>query len=373
MTIGILGGGQLARMLALAALPLGLRCRMLDPSADAVGGHAGELVVGAYDDEAALRRLADGAAVVTFEFENVPARAAAWLQGHVPVAPHPDVLAVSQDRLTEKALFERLGLRAAPHRPADTLDELRAAVRELGAPCVVKTRRLGYDGKGQQVLRPGEDLAQRIEAVFAALARPGRADLIVEAFVPFERELSVLAVRGRDGATATWPVVENEHRGGILRRTRAPAPDLAPAIDRAARAFAERLLAELGYTGVLAVELFLCGDELIGNEMAPRVHNSGHWTIEGSVCSQFENHVRAVAGLPLGDTAMTGGCAATMLNLIGRMPDRAALLRIPGARLHDYGKAPRAGRKLGHVTCLGPTRQEADALAARVAALLPPE
>ncbi len=369
MKLGILGGGQLARMLALAGLPLGIRCKFLDPSPDAVAGHCGELLVGAYDDPAMLARLADGVDAVTFEFENVPAAATEWLLQHVPVAPTPRALAVGQDRLAEKTLFAELGFAVPKFAPADSLDELRAAVAAVGQPCIVKTRRLGYDGKGQYRLRAG-DGDDAVAAAFTGLHQPGQGGLIVEGFVPFDRELSVLAVRGRNGEVATYPLVENVHDGGILRRSRAPAPDVPDAVQQAAERFVTRLLTHLDYVGVLAVELFLVEDRLLANEMAPRVHNSGHWTIEGSVCSQFENHLRAVLGLPLGSTAMAGGGHATMRNVIGAMPTRSSLLQIAGVHLHDYGKAPRAGRKLGHVTIVGPIRDAVDSAAAQAARLL---
>ncbi len=373
MRLGILGGGQLARMLALAGLPLGVRCKVLDPAPDAVAGHAAELVVGAYDDPAALARLAAGVDAVTFEFENVPARAVEWLQQHVRVAPAPRALAVGQDRLAEKTLFTRLGFGVPAFRAADTGPELGDAIAAVGAPCVVKTRRLGYDGKGQARVRAGEAPAAAAARVLGEL-RPGlpagaAADLIVEAFVPFDRELSVLAVRGRDGRTEVYPLVENVHEGGILRQSRAPAPHVPAGVREAAERFVQALLLELDYVGVLAVELFLCGDRLLANELAPRVHNSGHWTIEGAECSQFENHVRAVLGLPLGSTAMAGGGEATMRNLIGAMPARDAVLALPGVHLHDYGKLPREGRKLGHATVVGNDRARIDALAAAVARL----
>jgi 5-(carboxyamino)imidazole ribonucleotide synthase len=368
MRIGILGGGQLARMLALAGLPLGLRCRCLDPSPDAVAGHVGELIVGAYDDPAALARLADGVQIVTFEFENVPAAAARWLLEHVEVAPSPQALEIGQDRAREKELFGALGIGVPAWRPAATPAELHAAVAAVGAPCVVKTRRLGYDGRGQVRLQPGPDLRAAIDAAWRDLAGQGTG-LVVEAFVPFDRELSVLAARSRTGEVAVWPLVENRHDGGILRLSRAPAPDVPPAVQRDAEELIRAVLARLDYVGVLAIELFLCGERLLANEMAPRVHNSGHWTIEGSVCSQFENHLRAVLGLPLGDTAMAGGGQAAMVNLIGGLPTRRALLGERGVRLHAYGKASRPGRKLGHATIVGRDRREVDALAARIAAL----
>ena len=373
MIVGILGGGQLARMLALAGTPLGLRFRCLDPSPDAVAGHVAELVVGPYDDPAALQRLVDGVDVVTFEFENVPARAAEWLQHHAGVAPTPAALAIGQDRLLEKRLFQSLGMGVPRFAPADTLEELREAVAAVGVPCVVKTRRLGYDGKGQVRIRPGPDVDLAVRAAHAELTAGGayRDGLVVEAFVPFQRELSVVAVRGRDGSFATWPIVENEHRNGILHRSRAPAPHLDPSLEQQAVTFGRRLLDHLGYVGVLAVELFEVDGKLLANEMAPRVHNSGHWTIEGSVCSQFENHLRAVCGMPLGSTAMVGGQCATMVNLVGSMPERSQLLGMDGVHVHAYGKSARAGRKLGHATVVAPTRNEADAAAESVAALAP--
>ena len=367
--IGILGGGQLARMLALAGTPLGLRFRCLDPQPDAVAGHVAELVVGDYDDPKALAQLADGARLVTFEFENVPSSAAQWLLDHVEVAPSPQALAVGQDRANEKALFESVGMAVPAYRLAATREELHQAVAEVGAPCVVKTRRLGYDGKGQARLRPGPGLSADIDAAFDALRPAQSGGLIVEAFVPFEREVSVLCARSRTGEVAVYPLVENEHQDGILRRSRAPAPGLDPRLGEQAREFAAALLHKLGYHGVLAVEMFVHGGRLLANEMAPRVHNSGHWTIEGSECSQFENHLRAILGLPLGSTAMTAGGAATMVNLIGEMPSRRELLAIPGLHAHAYGKAARKGRKVGHATAVAASREAADAVAAKALAL----
>jgi 5-(carboxyamino)imidazole ribonucleotide synthase len=318
--VGCIGGGQLGRMLGLAGIPLGLRFRFLDPAPDACAGQVGELVVGGYEDGDALRRLATGADAVTFEFENVPVAAAEA----VGATPGPAALREGQDRLREKELFRRLGIPTARF----------GTLAETGLPALVKTRRLGYDGKGQR----------RVEA----LQELG-GDELAEEVVPFDRELSVIAVRSRDGETRFWPVAENVHRGGILFVSHAPAPD-AP--QRAAEAIARRLLEELGYVGVLAVELFQVGDDLLANEFAPRVHNTGHWTIDGAVTSQFENHVRAVVGLPLGDTTPRG--RASMVNLVGGLPSLEELTRLPGARVHLYGKEPRPGRKLGHVTVVDP-------------------
>ncbi|HXF98888.1 MAG TPA: 5-(carboxyamino)imidazole ribonucleotide synthase [Gaiellaceae bacterium] len=314
--VACLGGGQLGRMLALAAAPLGVRFRFLDPAPDACAGGVGELLVGAFDDPALLDRLAEGAAAVTYEFENVPVEAARRL-GALPDAR---ALAAGQDRLAEKRLFRRLGI------PTPRFGTLA----ETGLPALVKTRRLGYDGKGQRLLEAPAAIGE---------------DELAEEVVRFERELAVLAVRGAAGETAFYPLVENEHRGGILAVSRAPA-ERAPQAE--AEAFARRLLDELGYVGVLALELFEAGGRLLANELAPRVHNSGHWTIEGALTSQFENHVRAILGLPLGATAARG--RSVMVNLVGSLPPLERLLAVPGAHVHLYGKTPRPGRKLGHVT-----------------------
>jgi len=366
MITAVLGGGQLARMLALAGAPLGLRTRVLDPSPDAVAGHVAELITAPYGDEAALKRLAEGADVCTFEFENVPVAATEWLTEHANVRPHPRALAVGQDRLEEKTLFQRLGIGVADFRPASTREELHQAVQAVGAPCIVKTRRLGYDGRGQVRLQPGDGLTAAIDAAWNELSEGYDQGLIVEGMVPFDRELSVLAVRSTTGEVVCYPLVENEHAGGILRRSRAPAPNLSDDVQANANDFAATLLGELDYVGVLAVELFDVGGKLLANEMAPRVHNSGHWTIEGSDCSQFENHMRAVHGMPLGSTAMRQGGHATMINLIGEMPASTHVLSLPGVHLHDYGKSPRANRKLGHATVVGQDRAAVDALANRI-------
>jgi 5-(carboxyamino)imidazole ribonucleotide synthase len=328
-------------MLARAGDPLGLRCRFLDPSPEAPAGRAGELIVGAYDDPASLDRLADGAAVVTYEFENVPVSSAERLAGRTRVFPPPRALEVSQDRVAEKRFLESVGVPVPPWRPVGSLAELARAVADLGCPAVLKTRRFGYDGKGQYLIETPRDVER-------AWAQLGAAPLVLESFVRFDRELSVLAVRGRDGATACYPLVENLHRGGILRRSLAPVEGIPPALQARAEDHAGRVLETLDYVGMLAIELFQVGDRLLANEMAPRVHNSGHWTIEGAQTSQFENHLRSICGLPLGDVVARGYSA--MVNLIGKEPDPAAVLAVPGAHLHRYGKAPRPGRKVGHVT-----------------------
>ena len=329
--VGVIGGGQLGRMLGLAGIPLGLRFRFLDPSADAPAQEVGTLHVGAYDDRDRLRRLAKHATVVTYEFENVPVEAVEQLAETVPVWPPPAALAVAQDRLEEKRLFRRLGIETA------AIDD-----EVTRFPALLKTRRLGYDGKGQE----------RVET----RPVPG-TDALLEELVPFERELSMLAVRGTTGETAFYPLVENVHENGILRLSRAPArPELQPEAER----IAALLLDELGYVGVLAVELFEVEGRLLANELAPRVHNSGHWTIEGAETSQFENHLRAILGLPLGSTAARG--EAAMVNLIGTMPAAADVLAVAGTHLHDYGKEPRPDRKLGHVTIVDPAAGQIEEL-----------
>jgi 5-(carboxyamino)imidazole ribonucleotide synthase len=316
--VGVIGGGQLGLLLGQAAERMDVECRFLDPAADACAGDVGELVVGAYDDPDALRRLAAGADVVTYEFENVPLDAALL----VDAVPGVRALEEGQDRLREKELFRRLGIPTARFGGLD----------ETGVPAIVKSRRLGYDGKGQRrVAAPG----------------PIGDDELAEELLQFDRELSIVAVRGRNGDTRFWPVTENLHRGGILRVSRVPALG-APQVE--AEAIATRLLDELGYVGVLAVELFDVGGTLVANEFAPRVHNSGHWTIDGARTSQFENHLRAILGLGLGATDAVG--AAVMVNLIGGIPSADQLAAIPGLRVHLYGKEPRPGRKVGHLTLI---------------------
>lgn len=328
-------------MLGLAALPLGERCTFLDPSPDAGAGHVGRLLTGAYDDPVMLEELARLACVVTYEFENVPAAAATKLASMVPTYPPPAALEAAQDRLNEKRLFARAGLATAPYVPASTEEELGAAVEELGVPVLAKTRREGYDGKGQLVIRDGRDVARTWETLAGA-------PLLVEGVVAFERELSILGVRGLSGEVSFYPLTENHHRKGILRHSTAPAPGLTPQLVHAAETGARSVMEELDYVGVIAIELFEKDGALVTNELAPRVHNSGHWTIEGAETSQFENHVRAILGLPLGSTAARGQSA--MVNLIGALPDRAEVLAVAGSHLHLYGKSARPGRKVGHVT-----------------------
>jgi 5-(carboxyamino)imidazole ribonucleotide synthase len=347
-TIGILGGGQLARMLALAGARLGLKSHVFspvadDPAFDVCAAHT----KADFLDEAALAAFAESVDVVTYEFENVPARTAEVLEAHRPVRPNPKVLALTQDRLVEKQFVRGLGVATADFADVGDAGALARAVAQLGRPSILKTRRFGYDGKGQTQIREGADLA----AAFASL---GGAPCILEGFVPFAKEISVVAARGLDGEFRAWDVCENVHEHHILAVTTAPAaisPETAQAAIDMARAIADAA----DYVGVIAVEMFLVDDEngerLVVNEIAPRVHNSGHWTLDGAVTSQFEQHMRAVAGMPLGST-IRHGRRVVMRNLIGADADTwAELLAEDGACLHLYGKAEtRAGRKMGHVT-----------------------
>jgi 5-(carboxyamino)imidazole ribonucleotide synthase len=357
MRVGILGGGQLGRMLALAGYPLGLRFRTLDLSSEAVAGHLTELMVADFNDTDALKRFARGLDLVTYEFENVPVDSARFLNRRVPVLPPPEALEAAQDRVSEKSCFARLGIPTPPFIAVDTWDDLKEALNEIGLPAVLKTRRFGYDGKGQFVLRKTEDVSLAWQSLSGV-------PLILEGFVPFEREVSILAVRGRSGETAFYPLVENHHSEGILRLSLCPAPGASSELQREAEVYAKRALEALNYVGMLAIEFFEHDGHLIANEMAPRVHNSGHWTIEGAETSQFENHLRAVTGMPLGSTAPVGYSA--MVNLIGTIPDSRAALAMPDTHLHLYGKAPRPNRKLGHITIRARDEESLNARLAQV-------
>jgi 5-(carboxyamino)imidazole ribonucleotide synthase len=350
VTIGILGGGQLGYMLALAGYPLGLHFRFLDPSPEAPVGRIASRITAAFTDKAALAKFAGGLELVTYEFENVPVESARFLAERVLVFPPPVALEVAQDRLQEKGLFQRLGIPTTEFAEVAHRDAFEDALHKIGFPSILKTCRMGYDGKGQWILRTPDDAGRAKKEVPEHHAAKGgeRAPFILERFVPFTRELSVLAVRGRTGETAVYPLVENHHREGILRLSIAPAPHIDPAIQRTAEKAAHKILQELKYVGVLAIEFFEHEGRLLANEMAPRVHNSGHWTIEGAITSQFENHLRGVMGLPLGATNALGHSA--MLNLIGDVPEPGDVLSIRDAHLHLYGKSPRTGRKLGHLT-----------------------
>lgn len=344
MRVGVLGGGQLGRMIALAGYQLGVRFRHLGSPQDTSAGEVAEQVTAAYEDTDALIRFADGLDVVTYESENVPLDAARVLAEFVQIQPSITALEAAQDRLNEKVVFAQLGIPTAPYAQVDGQDQLESAAARIGYPSVLKTRRMGYDGKGQFVLRRSEELQ-------LAWDRLGGQPLILEGLVPFDRELSILAVRGRSGETLFYPLIENRHADGILRASYAPAPDLHADLQSIAEDYAMRTLDALDYVGVLAIELFQVGGQLIANEMAPRVHNSGHLTIEGAETSQFENHVRAILGYPLGSTKLIGH--SVMVNLIGLIPPIANVLAHADAHLHLYGKAPRPGRKLGHITIRG--------------------
>lgn len=341
MKVGIIGAGQLGRMLALAGYPLGLEFEMLDPNPRACGGQVAPLTVAAFDDREALAALASRVDLVTFEFENVPVAAMEFLAGQVEVFPRPPVLETAQDRLREKECFRQLAIPTPDYRPVESRAELEAAVTELGLPAVLKTRRFGYDGKGQFILRQPGDL----EPAWAAL---GGAPLILEAFVPFGREVSLVAARSRAGGMVFYPLAENIHRDGILRLSQACSADPMQAL---AEEYTRRVLEHFAYVGVMAFEFFQVADGLVANEIAPRVHNSGHWTIEGSETSQFANHLRAILGWPLGSPELLGQVA--MLNFIGELPAVPALLSEPHLHVHAYGKSPAPGRKVGHATlCL---------------------
>ncbi len=352
-TIGILGGGQLARMLALAAARLGLKCHVYAPEPDSCAfGVVRRATLAEYDDEASLARFAEEVDVITYEFENVPADTAAFLASRKPVMPDPAVLATTQDRLTEKDFVAGLGIATAPYAGIATVSEIKAALDKVGLPAVLKTRRFGYDGKGQAKIGPKDDAARAWRSL-------GEAPCILEGFVNFTREVSVVAARSIDGKVVSYDVTENEHRDHILKFSRVPAK-VSAALAKEARRIAQTIAEALSYVGVLGVELFVVkhgkSESLLVNEVAPRVHNSGHWTIDGASVSQFEQHIRAVAGWPLGKPVRRG--TIEMVNLIGAEIDGyAQWLEMPNAYLHVYGKpGARPGRKMGHVTKVTPEK-----------------
>ncbi|HVY66703.1 MAG TPA: 5-(carboxyamino)imidazole ribonucleotide synthase [Gammaproteobacteria bacterium] len=342
--VGIVGAGQLGRMLALAGYPLGIDCTVLDRSADAPGAQVAPFVQGALDDPEALAKLAAAVDVVTLEIENVEVAPLEALRRRIDVFPPPHAVAAAQDRLAEKTLFRSLGIPTAEFVAIDSAADAPSAAR-LGWPVVLKTRRMGYDGRGQRVV-------DSVEALAKAWRELGGVPSIAEAWVRFEREVSLIAAQGAAGQRAFYPLSENVHRDGILATT--VAPYLDPALQQQAETHLAAVMSKLDYRGVLTVEFFHTAQGLVANEMAPRVHNSGHWTIEGAETSQFENHLRAVLGWPLGDTRARGHAA--MLNLIGELPPREAVLATAGAHLHAYGKDPRPGRKVGHCTLVDSDR-----------------
>jgi 5-(carboxyamino)imidazole ribonucleotide synthase len=348
MMLGVLGGGQLGRMMALAAARLGVRTRCFDPDPDACAGDVCELHTAAWNDADAIARFATGCDAVTFEFENVPAQTLSNAMHASPVFPPLAALETGQDRLLEKQLFELAGLHVHAYESIERESDIDRALAKIGVPCVVKTRRGGYDGKGQCVLRSVDDAR-------GLWHRLGGVPLLMETFVPFERELSLIAVRSRAGEFAAYPLAQNRHERGMLRESIAPAPQVDAAIASEAQRHMHELMNRLSYVGVLAIEFFVAKQSgrtvLLANEMAPRVHNSGHWTMDAGITCQFENHVRAVLGLPLGDTTLRGNVA--MVNLIGNNPKRSEVLAINGARLHLYNKESRENRKIGHVNIAG--------------------
>jgi 5-(carboxyamino)imidazole ribonucleotide synthase len=349
MRIGILGAGQLGRMMALAGYPLGLQFTFFDRTRDTPGAQLAEIITGEFDDSTLLRKLAGQCDCLTFDWENVPVEPLRKLGCDTPVQPPLLALETGQDRLSEKQLFGQLGIPTAAYAAVDSLEDLGQAAGKLGFPCLLKTRRLGYDGKGQYLLRGEGDLVPAWESL-------GGTPLILEQFVHFDYEVSQIAARSTRGEAAYYPLARNVHKDGILHYSIAPWAD--PELAARAREYLERLMTHFSYAGILTVEFFVCGRKLIANEMAPRVHNSGHWTIEGAHTSQFENHLRAIVGLPLGDPSARGHSA--MVNLLGAMPALPSLLELQGAHVHDYGKSPRPLRKIGHCTLVRENAEDRD-------------
>ena len=338
MVIGILGAGQLARMLALAGKPLGLKFIFLDPTPESCAADLGKHLIGDYTDKALLTQLATESDIITYEFENVPVEIIDFLNQNTPVYPPAKALLIGQDRITEKTFLQDLGITTAPFAAVSNLVELQQAMTTIGYPAILKTRRLGYDGKGQVVLHSEQDLADAWEAI-------KNAPSVVEGFVPFDREISIIASRNVSGEVVYYPLSENIHHKGILRLAKNTQDD---PLQAQAESYINTILTALDYVGTIALELFAVGDKLIANEFAPRVHNSGHWTIEGSETSQFENHLRAIMDMPLGSTNSLG--YAAMQNFIGNVPASEKLLSLSQVHLHLYDKAARKGRKLAHAT-----------------------
>ncbi|WLQ15210.1 5-(carboxyamino)imidazole ribonucleotide synthase [Hahella aquimaris] len=356
--IGILGAGQLGRMMALAGMPLGFEFALYDTSGAPSAG-LGTIFSDPDNTQSELDRFLDFVDVVTYEFEHLPLDLAQNIAARKPLYPGVEALRVCQNREHEKALFTQLGIPTPKYRLANSPEELAEAARELGTPVVAKSITEGYDGKGQAVLKSAEEAEEAWNSI-------GHPRLIVESFVNFSREISIIAARSSSGETVTYPLAENIHHGGILRYTIAPAPRISAELAQKAAEYIEKLMAHLSYVGVLALELFETPDGLLANEMAPRVHNSGHWSMNGAHTGQFENHLRAVAGLPLGDTQPVG--VSCMINLIGRHADRESVLTLSDTHLHLYGKEERAGRKLGHINIVA---EDYKALIAKVEKCLP--
>ncbi len=352
--VGIIGGGQLAQMLAQSVKHLGVQCTVLDPNPACCARSTCEQIVGDYDDIESLKQLAAGSEVVTYEFENVSASAAV-IEDIAEIHPSTQALGVAQDRHLERSMFRELGIAIPRYEPVDGVESLEAALQSIGTPAILKARRLGYDGKGQVLINDPDHAPDALHTI-------GDVPAILDQFVAFERELSIVAARDTLGNIVFYPLAENVHRGGILRVSKAPARDVSDALVAQAQDAARKILEKFSYVGVLAVEFFQIGKgddaHLVANEIAPRVHNTGHWTIEGAQTSQFENHMRAVMGMELGSADPIGHSA--MVNIIGNEPRPGALDAMPEAFVHMYGKEPRAGRKIGHVTLNAPTLQELD-------------
>ncbi|WLF83260.1 5-(carboxyamino)imidazole ribonucleotide synthase [Moraxella sp. ZY210820] len=359
-TIGIFGGGQLGRMMAQSALPLNIQCTFFEQQKDCPSSALGKVY--SPQDENALQNFINSADVFSLEFENTPVQDVDVLTQQKTLYPPRQALATAQNRLAEKALFDELNIPVAPYRAVHSLDDLQSAVQQLGLPIVLKTATGGYDGKGQFVIREQQDINQAWQEL-----KPAGA-LIAEGFIKFNREVSIIAVRGQNGEVKTWDLAENHHHHGILSHSIVPAPQ-SEHLQPIAQDYISRLLNHLNYVGVLTLELFVTDDGLLANEIAPRVHNSGHWTIEGAVCSQFENHIRAVAGLPLGNTETVR--PNVMVNIIGQHPNSADVLVLNGAHLHLYNKNERQGRKLGHITLMPNDSQQLTDLCRQLANILP--
>lgn len=347
--LGIIGGGQLARMLVLQAAQLGIRCTVLDPKPDAGAGQLAPQIVANYDDMTALQQLLDQVDVLTYDFENVSVAALQQLAPGAQLAPGVEVLHAAQDRLREKQMFRQLGIAVGDFHAVNSRAELLQAIDHTGYPAVLKTRRLGYDGKGQVVLREAEDLER-------AWQQLGDHELILEAFIDYQFECSIIGVRNRAGQVRCYPLTVNHHQQGILRASRVGFTGLATALQQQAEAWLQQIAEQFHYVGVLTLELFVSDNGLLANEIAPRVHNSGHWSIDAADCSQFENHLRAVVDLPLGPTTVSA--EAMMINFIGHMPDPQCWLQVPGLHWHDYGKQPRDLRKVGHATLCAYDQQQ---------------
>lgn len=363
MTIGILGAGQLGRMLALAGIPLGMRFQFFDPAPAPPAAALGRHVRAAWTDQEALGDFIRDCDVITYEVEHVPLETLEWIAERATVAPGPASLRITRDRLVEKQFAASLDLPVAPYASVASADDLAAALAHTDAPAILKTRVGGYDGRGQVRI-------DRVEQAAEAWAALGGVEAVVERRVPFDRELALVSTRSRNGGVRLYPLIETHHRNGVLSRAVAPAPATSIDLHRQAEGICRRVLDALNHVGVMTIECFELDGRLLINELAPRVHNSGHWTIEGAETSQFENHVRAIAGLPLGETTHRG--VAGLVNLIGSTPPADHVLGFPGAHLHVYGKDPRPGRKVGHVTVLAATHAELDARMQGLASLWTP-